>query len=261
MTHQETSIEIQGRQTRLLRGGHGVPLIYLNDTFRVRDLWLPLLDQLAGRFEVILPVHPGCKGSEATDIETMEDLVFHYLDLCEALQLERPIVVGASLGGWIAAEWAVRYADKLRGLVLIDALGLRVPEAPTTDILRLDATQTRAHLFVDPTAALAQQLIPDVPLPEDLSAFLQARQTLARFAWQFPDNPRLMRYLYRITIPTLIVWGAQDGFIPSRHGEAYQAGIQGAERIILPQCGHLPQVEQPDACCRAVMDFLKRLSS
>lgn len=259
MTYRDETIEVQGRQTRLLRGGQGAPLVYLHDTFRVRELWLPLHDQLAGNFEVVLPVHPGCEGSEATDIETMEDLVFHYLDLCEALRLERPVVVGASLGGWIAVEWAVRYADKLRGLVLLDALGLRVPEAPTADILRLDAAQTRNHVFADPAAALARQVIPDVPPMDDMSAFLQARQTLARFAWQFPDNPRLMRYLYRIIIPTLIVWGAQDSFIPSRHAEAYQSGIQGAELTVLPQCGHLPQVEQAAACCHAVMDFLNRL--
>jgi pimeloyl-ACP methyl ester carboxylesterase len=186
----------------------------------------------------------------------MEDLVFHYLDLCEALHLEHPMVLGASLGGWVAAELAVRHADALHRLILIDALGLRLLEAPATDILRLDAAQMRAHLFAEPTTELAQRLVPDMPAPDELSARLQARQTLARFAWQFPDNPRLARYLYRVTVPTLIIWGAQDRFVPSPHGQAYQAGIPGAELVVLPQCGHLPQVEQPEACFRAIRDFL-----
>ena len=63
------------------------------------------------------------------------------------LRLESPVLLGTSLGGWFAAEWAVRYPDMLRGLILVDALGLRLPEAPATDLLRLDAAQTRPVLL------------------------------------------------------------------------------------------------------------------
>ena len=198
--------------------------------------------KLAADYDVIMPLHPGCEGSDAEEIDTMDDLLFHYLDVCDALHLDRPIVWGASLGGWIAVEWAVRYSHLLRGLIVLDALGLRVPEAPAADILRLDATQTRAHLFAESDAAVAHQLIPDVPSTELLPAMLKARQTLARFAWQFPDNPKLSRYLYRVTIPALIMWGEQDGFIPSAHGHAYQKAIAGSEFVSLPQCGHLPDI-------------------
>jgi pimeloyl-ACP methyl ester carboxylesterase len=256
MTYRDTSIDVRGRSVRLLRGGAGAPLLYLHDTFTAHNLWLPLHEHLAAHYEVILPVHPGCAGSETTDIETMEDLVFHCLDLCEALRLDHPIVLGASLGGWVATELAVRYAHRLQRMVLLDALGLRIPDAPAVDMLRLDAAQTRAHLFAEPAAALAQQLVPDIPAPEEMAVRLQARQTLARFAWQFPDNPRLARYLYRAHVPTLILWGAEDRFVPSTHGRAYQAGIPDAKLVVLPQCGHLPHVEQPEACCRAIMDFL-----
>jgi pimeloyl-ACP methyl ester carboxylesterase len=87
---------------------------------------------------------------------------------------------------------------------------------------------------------------------------LQARQTLARFAWQFPDNPKLARYLYRITIPTLVLWGEQDQFIPSALGQAYHKAIAGSEWALLSACGHLPQVEQLEACLQAVMAYLTR---
>jgi pimeloyl-ACP methyl ester carboxylesterase len=256
MTYRDACLDVRGRSVRLLRGGAGAPLLYLHDTFTAHHPWLSLHEHLAAHYEVILPIHPGCPGSETTDIDTMEDLVFHYLDLCEALSLDRPVVLGASLGGWVAAELAVRYAHRLQRMVLLDALGLRLPNAPAADMLRLDAGQTRAHLFAEPTAALAQQLVPDMPAPEELAARLQARQTLARFAWQFPDNPRLARYLYRVQVPTLILWGAEDRFVPSTHGRAYQAGIPGAKLVVLPQCGHLPHVEQPEECCRAITDFL-----
>jgi pimeloyl-ACP methyl ester carboxylesterase len=122
--------------------------------------------------------------------------------------------------------------------------------------LRLDPAQTRSVLFAEPSAEAAQRFIPDVPTPDLLPALLRAKQTLARFAWQFPDNPRLTRYLRRIHVPTLIVWGEQDGFVSPAHGKAYQGGIDGAALHILPQCGHLPHIEQPQACAAAITTYL-----
>jgi pimeloyl-ACP methyl ester carboxylesterase len=140
----------------------------------------------------------------------------------------------------------------------LNALGLRVPGTSTADVLRLDAGQTRSHLFADMSSELACALVPDLPSPESLPALLQARQTLARFAWQFPDNPKLARYLYRITIPTLVLWGERDQFIPSALGQAYHQAIAGSDWALLSACGHLPQVEQPEASLQAVIAFLTR---
>jgi len=149
----------------------------------------------------------------------------------------------------------------LHALILVNALGLRVPEAPATDLLRLDAAQMRQVLFADPHAAVAHDLVPDIPAPETLEARFRARQTLARFAWQFPDNPKLWRYLYRIKTPTLVIWGTHDGVVSIAHAQAYLQGITGAEFVALPGCGHLPLVEQPDVCVQAVLHYLARLGA
>ena len=85
-----------------------------------------------------------------------------------------------------------------------------------------------------------------------------ARQALARFAWQFPDNPRLRRYFYRVRVPALIIWGERDGFVPVAHGRAYHEGIAKSELVIVPNSGHLPHIEQPAACQEAVLNFLKK---
>jgi len=189
---KEETIKVRGRSTRLFRAGDGTPLMFLHDEFC--PSWLPLHDKLAAEFEVFVPIHPGFSGSEDhfDQFEVMEDLVIHYLDLCEALGLERPAVAGASFGGWIAAEWAIRYSDRLKTLILIDALGLRLETAPATDVLSLDGPGLRQALFADPNSPLAMETLPDTPKADAIVSTILGRRTLARFAWQFPDDPRLL---------------------------------------------------------------------
>ena len=113
-------------------------------------------------------------------------------------------------------------------------------------------------MFAAPSSALALEVIPEVPKPEEVVNVLLARQTLARFAWQFPDNPRLRRYLYRIEAPTLILWGERDGFVSVAHGKAYHEGIAKSELVVLPGSGHLPHVETAEVCAQAMLKFLRK---
>lgn len=258
MPYGEDTFAIRGKQVRLWRSGTGAPVLYLHDTFCYE--WMPVHDRLAAHYDVLVPLHPGCAGSDGFEsIDTMEDLVFHYLDVCDALRLPKPVLLGPSLGGWLAAELAIRYAEKFRALILVDALGLRLSEAPATDLLRLDAAQMRAAVFADPHSPAAYSLIPDVPPQDTMRHYLQSRQLLARFAWQFPDNPKLTNYLYRVTVPTLIVWGEHDTVVPLAHARAYRDGIPQAELVVLPRCGHLPQAEQPAALADTLLTYLARL--
>jgi pimeloyl-ACP methyl ester carboxylesterase len=256
MTYIDETVAVRGRHVRLYRGGEGPPLLFLHDAFC--PSWLPLHEKLAASHEVFVPMHPGFAGSEESfdEFEEMEDLVFHYLDLCAVLGLQRPTLAGASFGGWIAAEWAARYSHTIEKLILIDALGVRVPEAPTPDILSLDPAAMRQTLFSDPASSLAVETIPDTPKADNIVSTILARHALARFAWQFPDNPRLLRYLYRIQVPTLILWGERDGFVPVAHGRAYHEGISGSEFKTIPSAGHLPHIEAPESCADVMSSFL-----
>lgn len=255
--YKKEQMAASGRKISLFRGGDGPPLLFLHDPFC--QSWLALHDQLAAHYEVFVPMHPGFAGSEENfdQFAEMEDLLFHYLDLCETLRMDRPTLVGASFGGWIAAEWAIRYSNTLSSLVLVDALGLRLDEAPAADILSLDPTALRQALFADPTATLALETLPDTPKADAIVSTILARRTLARFAWQFPDNPRLRRYLYRVKVPTLILWGEHDGVVPLAHGKAYQEGIAGSKFVTVPNAGHLPHLEAPVACGDIIIDFLR----
>jgi len=253
---KEETITVRGRNVRLYRGGAGPRLLFLHDSFC--PTWLPLHEQLAPHHEVLVPIHPGFAGSEDNfdDFEEIEDLIFHYRDLCETLGLDRPALAGASFGGWLAAEWALRYPDTLSSLMLIDPLGLRVADAPAADILSLDPAAMRQAMFGDPNSSVAIETIPDAPKADAIVSTILARRTLARFAWQFPDNPRLSRYLYRVSTPTLIIWGERDGFVSVAHGKAYREGIAKSDLVVIRDIGHLPHVEASDACAQVMLNFL-----
>jgi len=261
MTCKEETVKVGTRKVRLFRGGAGPRLLFLHDSFC--PSWLPVHDQLAAHFEVLVPMHPGFCGSEdeLDEFEEMEDLLFHYVDLCTTLGLDRPALAGASFGGWIAAEWAVCYGHTLKSLILIDALGLRLTDAPAADILSLDPAAMRQAMFGDPSSPLALETIPNTPKAEAIESTILARRALARFAWQFPDNRRLQRYLKRIRLPTLVLWGASDGIVTTAHGNAYHEGIEKSEFVMVPKIGHLPHIEAPETCARIMADFLRKCAA
>ena len=118
--------EIGGRRTQFLRAGSGPPLIYLH-TGIGETSWLPFHQALSRHFDLVAPAHPGFALSESDhDLERIDDLIFHYLDLLDHLSLDRVNLVGASLGGWIATEMALRYPTRVNRLVLSAPAGLAV---------------------------------------------------------------------------------------------------------------------------------------
>jgi pimeloyl-ACP methyl ester carboxylesterase len=254
---QETFLTLHGTKIQLLSGGSGEPLLYLHSAGG-ELVWLPFFEQLSRSFTVYLPAHPGFSKSEGLEkIDTMEDLVFHYIDVMDALGLIQPYVVGLSLGGWLAAELATRYPNRIRKLVLIDAVGLRVPGAPIADIFAATPAETRHLIFHDPQSDLARLFVPDVPSPELLENTLKAREATARVGWNpLLCNPKLRERLYRITVPTLVIWGESDRLVPVAHGKAYQDGIAGAKLVVLEQCGHVPPFEKPEETAKIVTAFL-----
>src|SRR5262245_17795306 len=120
MLEQEVALEVRGKAVQLWQGGDGQPLLYLHGAGLY--IWMPVHNWLAGRRRVFLPVHPGFGESEGFDeIEDIEDLVFHTVDVMDELGLEQADVVGLSLGGWLAAELALRHPQRVKRLVLVDA--------------------------------------------------------------------------------------------------------------------------------------------
>jgi pimeloyl-ACP methyl ester carboxylesterase len=207
---------------------------------------------------VLAPSLPGVEDSATLDgIDSPEDVVFWLLDLLDDLRLPRPALLGCGLGGWMAAEFAVRYPERVECLVLVDAYGLRVEGALAHHEFALTPPMLRPLLFADPTTEIAREVLPDIQPPERGEATLHARVAAARLAWQFPYDRKLRGRLCRARAPALVVWGEQDRLVPAAHGAAYAAGLPDARLVVLPDSGHYPYIEAPDAFGEAVERFLQ----
>jgi pimeloyl-ACP methyl ester carboxylesterase len=251
----ETTRDIGGRATRITEAGDGRPLLWLHDTRG--NLWTPGHELLSDACRVIAPSLPGFDDSTTLGrIDEPEDVVFFLLDLLDALALERPVVLGAGLGGWLAAELAVRYPERLGGLVLVDAYGIQVDGALAADEFALTAPMLRPLVFVDPAGDLAQQWMPDVETPERLERALHAKVAAARLAWQFPYAPKLRGRLGRAKLPALVIWGEQDRLVPLAHAQAYAEGLPQARVAMIPGAAHYPYVEAPEQFAHEVQRFL-----
>src|SRR5262249_6620332 len=154
--------------------------------------------------------HPGFHRSGGFEqIDTIEDMAFHYVELFDELGLDEVVLGGVSLGGWIAAEFAARWPERVRKLWLSGAPGLWVDEEPLPDLFRYltQPAKLRELLFADPRGAMAELILPEQPDDERRVAAYQAMTVLARMVWQRPYDPKLAARLRRIKCPVLLLWG------------------------------------------------------
>ena len=250
-----TKISVHGCNISLMRGGTGRPLLFLHGGGGAG--WLPFMADLAARHDVLVPEHPGFGASDTPDwLDNIQDLARFYLDLLDQIDLQRVDLVGHSLGGWIAAELAVRNTQRLGSLTLIGSAGIHVPGVPQVDTFLVSGEQLIRSLFDDPKlieAMLAQSKRPDL---EDV--ILKNRTTTAKLIWQPRGyDPHLAKWLYRIDVPTHLIWGANDRIFPKDYAFAFQRLIPDASITIIPDSGHVPQVEQRQAFVAALEGFLE----
>jgi pimeloyl-ACP methyl ester carboxylesterase len=257
MTSVRQSFErVAGCTVSVQRGGSGPPMLFLHGA-RGAARWLPFMEALSARFDLIVPEHPGFGRSETPPwLDNISDLAYFYLDFIEALGLRHIHLVGTSLGGWIAAELAVRNQHGLRTLTLVAPAGIHVKGVQPGDFFLWPAAELARNLFCD--ASLAEAMLREQPSEEEQEMLMKNRFTTAKLAWQ-PRlfNPHLAKWLHRITIPTLILWGDQDKVMPPPYGLAFRDLIPRARLEILPQCGHLPQVEKMEEFVGAVTRFIE----
>jgi pimeloyl-ACP methyl ester carboxylesterase len=249
-----STLTIRGSSVPMKRAGAGPKILMLHGSGG-SPRFLPAMRALSEKFDVIIPQAPGFGGGEAPPwLERVSDLANFYLELIDELDLRDIHLLGLSLGGWVAADLAVRNSSRLLSLTLMDASGIEVPGVTRLDPFLLDAeAAVRANYFDKKLAddAVARALD---PANEDLR--LSNQRTVAKLAWQPRyHDPHMQRWLHRIRIPTLILWGADDRLFPPAYGAAWQKAIAGSRLAVLPRCGHLPIQEQPEEFAALVGEF------
>ena len=252
-------LSLRGVDLQILRGGAGPPFLLLHGLAPVEPD-APVLDLLAAHAEILAPTHPGFgHAPRPDDFETVYDLVRLYLDLLDHLSYAKVTLMGLSFGGWLAAEIAATCPHRLDKLVLVDAVGIKVSDRETPDILDLFNTApavVERRRWHDPA-----KWAPDYDAMSDdaLVAHARNRDALCLYAWDpYMHNPRLKRWLPRIAVPTLALWGASDGVVKPAYGRAYSALIPGARFEVIEAAGHHPEIEQSVAFAERVVAFLRQ---
>jgi pimeloyl-ACP methyl ester carboxylesterase len=247
-------VTVDGVATHLFRGGEGPPLVYLHGVAPAGE-WLPVHERLAAHFTVYAPDHPGFGRTDRPDwLDGMDDLVLHYDELFRVLGLECPALVGFSLGGWIAAEFAVAYPERVSALVLLNAAGLHRDDALIADLPAMGPEALARAVFHD--AEAARSFLAQGADHEERLRRYRGMTTLALLAWNPWFDPKLARRLRRVQAPTLALWAEYDRLIPPVYGESYRDGIAGAQLEILPGCGHMAPLERPELVAQAIAQFI-----
>jgi pimeloyl-ACP methyl ester carboxylesterase len=258
MPARETSHIVRNVKVRLFTAGSGAPLLFLHGAI---EQWLPFFDLLATRHTIMVPEHPGFGGSDNPPfIRTVADVAMYYLDFLDGLAGssggEKIHLVGQSLGGWIAAELATRNCSHLKSLALLAPAGIRVKGFPSGDNFIWSPEEAARNLVHD--QAYAERAIAAAAAANEAEAdrALVNRYAAARLAWE-PRwfSPALERWLHRIKVPTLVLWGAEDKLLPPRYAEVWRAEVPGAKVETIPACGHLLHVEKAAEVANRVLAF------
>jgi pimeloyl-ACP methyl ester carboxylesterase len=203
---------------------------------------------LAERRRLLAVEHPGFGTAPALPgLETVRELAHHYLAWLDTL--DGPVhLVGASLGGWIAAEMASADTRRVRSLTLVAPMGIYVPDAVPVDIFMLDAEHFDRLRYHDPT------VVPSGGF--DRTYRIRNMAMLAMYCWNPRlHDPSLPRRLERVRAPTLVVWGAEDRMLDARHADAFAAALPSARVEIVPDAGHALIEEHPQRVAPVIADF------
>jgi pimeloyl-ACP methyl ester carboxylesterase len=236
--------------------GEGPPLLFLHggDYFAQNR---GFLEMLAQRWRVLVPRHPGFGGSKRPDMfRTVHDIAYLYLDLLDREGQRDVTVVGSSIGGWIALEMCVRSVERIGRLVLIDTLGVKFggrEDRDIADVYALSADEVLRRTFFAP-----ERTAPDYSRLDDDEAVSIAsdRAATALYGWRpYMHDPGLRGWLHRVRVLTLVLWGENDGIVPPDYGQKLSRALPDARFELIPEAGHYPQIERPNAVADAIERF------
>jgi len=244
---------------RIDERGSGRPMLVLHGGGGPQSV-SSFAEAVAERAHVLTPVHPGFAGEPRPEwFNSIDDLALTYLELLERLDLRDVMVVGFSIGGWIASELAVRDTTRLGSIVLVDAVGIQVDGHEIADVFPLTPDELSALSYHNPAAF---RIDPSTLSPDRIAAMAANFQALGAYGRE-PGmrDPKLRRRLGRVRIPALVVWGESDGVVDPDYGRAYAQALPNARFALIPEAGHLPQIEQPERLLALVWEFADSITT
>jgi pimeloyl-ACP methyl ester carboxylesterase len=242
------TLKINGIDTVVLEAGSGPPLVYLHGAGTVTGFDFAV--SWSRKFHVVIPYHPGF-GPSADDpaITEIHDYVLHYVELFDALELRQFRLVGQSMGGFIATKYAVEHGAKVEKLVLVCPIGVPVPSGqPTVNFLAVPPEQLPALLAHDPQIVI-KHLPAGAPSAEFIAERVKEATTAGRVlgGGKITFDEKLPRYLHRLTMPTLLVWGNEDKLTPTAQHTTWARLLPNAKVRLFDNAGHLVLDEAPAA--------------
>jgi pimeloyl-ACP methyl ester carboxylesterase len=257
-------IDVRGLQVAYRRKGTGPPTVFLHGAGTTR-MWLPFYERMSESVDFVAPEHPGFGDTPLPEwLDGFDDLVLHYNDVLDALGLQQVHLIGFSLGGWIAADYALFHPERIKSLTLITPAGLRVPEAPTTDFLRMPPEAIPDLLYNGQTADYLEYL----PDPHDIDAAIAGYlevTTFAKLAWNPRYDYKLEHRLARIEAETLVVGVDEDRLIPNEHPRRWTQLIPNARLETVSggrgPTGHGMIVQEPDRAADLIAGFIREVGS
>jgi pimeloyl-ACP methyl ester carboxylesterase len=240
--------------------GQGQPFLLLHGGAGPRSVrgFADLLTS-SGHRRAVVPTHPGFEGSDRPGwLNSIEGLARIYCRMLEELDLYHVVVLGNSIGGWLAAEIAVANPSRVDRAVIVDGTGIDVPEHPATDVSGMSLAEISALSYHNPEAFR----VDPTKLPPEAQAVLAGnRATMAVYAGPTMSDPSLRARLAGVAVPTLVVWGDSDGIVGAEYGRAFAEAIPGARFEVLINTGHLPQLESPEKLLALLVEFVGAPSS
>lgn len=253
------NVKVRDIDVLVRKKGEGDPLLYLHGAFGYEG-WPRFLDLLSENFTVYSPVHPGFLESDGIDeIRDLYDLVLFHIDLIEALNLDRPYLVGQFFGAMAAGEVASVCPHNVGKLVLANPAGIWLDEDPGLDYFVVPDSELRDHLVSNPESKNSKNILPDTKDETEQSSRsinkVRALSTVAKFLWPVPDKG-LIRRVSRVSCPTLVITSEKDEIVPVSHGEVISSAVVGSVHKTISEVGHLAILEKPEEFASLVVEFL-----